>query len=200
MQSTALQTIQQPLNRQTEIAVISALLVPVLIGIVNVALVFQPAFALSTPTATENNLVALTNTERQQQGLTALSTNLKLHEAAKAKAADMLNNDYFEHTSPAGKTPWYFIDNTGYVYLRAGENLAIDFEQVEKVVPAWMDSPAHRANILKADYEEVGIAVATGEYKGRETTVIVQMFGTKPISAQNVMNSFIKTVTSPLPF
>jgi uncharacterized protein YkwD len=197
---TVAQTIQQPLNRQTEIAVIGALLVPVLIAVVNVSLLLQPVLAFTSPTLTESRLIVLTNEERQARGLSTLKSNPRLYAAAKAKAADMLANDYFEHTSPQGKTPWQFIDTAGYMYLRAGENLAIDFPETDKAVPAWMDSPSHRANILKADYEEVGIATATGEYQGRQTTVIVQMFGTKPLARNGIIDTVVKSITSPLPF
>lgn len=200
MQQNSLQTMQQPLNRQMEIAVIGMLLVPVLIAVVNVGLLFQPVFANSGLTAAEDTLIGLTNQERQNNHLSVLKSNPRLQAAARAKAADMLANDYFDHTSPQGKTPWQFIDKAGYVYLKAGENLAIDFTDSEKAVPAWMASPSHRANILKTDYQEVGIAIATGEYQGRKTTVIVQMFGTKPLSQKSIIDTIVKNITSPLPF
>jgi len=39
----------------------------------------------------------------------------------------MLQNNYFDHYSPSGKSPWDFIDSTGYYFQYAGENLAMNF-------------------------------------------------------------------------
>lgn len=172
-------TIDQPLTQPNEKAIIAMLLVPVVVTVINVALFFSPARAIELPSADERELVALTNQQRTEHGLKALTYNAKLHDAAEAKAKDILNKGYFEHVSPQGKTPWMFIDEAGYNYTKAGENLAIDFTTVEGPIPAWMASPGHRANILKPEYKEIGIAEATGMYNGRETTVVVQMFGTR---------------------
>lgn len=133
-------------------------------------------------------VVASTNQERQQQGLAALVYNATLAQAAQNKANDMFANQYWSHTSPAGKDPWSFIGAAGYKYRVAGENLAKDFANTGDMVRAWMDSPTHRANIVNAKYEEIGVAVVNGVLNGVETTLVVQMFGTpttaKPALAQ----------------
>ena len=49
-----------------------------------------------------------------------------LQEAAEKKAQDMIENNYFAHTSPQGKTPWHWVEESGYDYRYAGENLAIN--------------------------------------------------------------------------
>ncbi|MEI6553150.1 MAG: CAP domain-containing protein, partial [bacterium] len=74
--------------------------------------------------------------------------------------------------------PWYWIDQTGYQYSSAGENLAVNFDYSKDVVQAWMNSPTHRANIVKAKYQEIGIGIAEGFYQGRPSVFVVQMFGT----------------------
>lgn len=129
----------------------------------------------------EGELVNLVNLERKSRGLNLLEVNPLLYLAAKDKGQDMLSKDYFEHYAPYGKSPWDFIHETGYQYQMAGENLAIDFNTSKNAHEAWMNSSSHRDNILKKDYEEVGIATATGDFEGRQTTVIVEMFG-KPVS------------------
>jgi hypothetical protein len=53
----------------------------------------------------------------------------------------------------------------------------------EDVVNAWMNSPGHRANIVNYNFTEIGIGVATGQYKGSEAIFVVQMFG-RPRAAQ----------------
>jgi len=118
-----------------------------------------------------------TNAERSNAGLSALSLNSQLSAAAAGKAADMFLNNYWAHNSPQGKTPWDFIVGSGYRYTLAGENLAKNFQMSDGVVSAWMASPSHKANIMKAGYQEVGFAVVNGVLNGEETTLVVQMFG-----------------------
>lgn len=123
-------------------------------------------------------VVDITNQERQAVGLGDLKINEALRKAAQAKAQDMAEKSYFAHNSPDGKNPWYWIDQTGYTYKSAGENLAVNFDYSKDVVDAWMNSPTHRANIVKAKYQEIGIGIAEGFYQGRPTVFVVQMFAT----------------------
>ncbi|MEX1026986.1 MAG: CAP domain-containing protein, partial [Candidatus Paceibacterota bacterium] len=123
-------------------------------------------------------LADLANESRAEHDLPALIESEVLAEAARLKAAHMIAEDYFEHVSPDGVTPWYWFDLVGYRYTLAGENLAINFDDSEPLNEAWMNSPAHRDNILGAGFSEVGIATAEGVLNGRNTTVVVQLFGT----------------------
>ncbi len=129
-------------------------------------------------------LVDAANADRQIQNVTDLAFNTQLTEAAQLKANDMATKSYFAHTSPDGKTPWYWFDQVGYNYKYAGENLAIDFSESAEVETAWMNSPEHRANILNDHYSEVGIATAPGYYNGVPTTYVVELFG-RPALAGN---------------
>ncbi|MDA1079671.1 MAG: CAP domain-containing protein [bacterium] len=128
-----------------------------------------------------DQVIELTNEARSQNGLTPLTLNPALSQAALAKAQHMFTEQYWAHVSPSGQEPWDFIRNAGYSYTVAGENLARDFMQSEDMVAGWMASPTHRANIVGTEYEEIGIAVVNGELKGTETTLVVQLFG-KPKS------------------
>ena len=123
-------------------------------------------------------VVDITNQERASLGLGELQTNEALRIAAQAKADDMAKKGYFAHVNPDGKNPWYWIDKTGYTYKSAGENLAVNFDYSKDVVQAWMNSPTHKANIVKAKYQEIGVGIAEGFYQGRPTVFVVQMFGT----------------------
>jgi hypothetical protein len=126
---------------------------------------------------TVEQVVAQTNEQRKQQGLKPLVLDSRLSAAALAKAQDMLDNQYWAHTSPAGKQPWDFMKAANYRYRVAGENLARDFHQTTDMVKAWMASPTHKANIVNDQYQEIGVAVVNGELEGFETTLVVQMFG-----------------------
>lgn len=122
-------------------------------------------------------LLLLTNKQRQDNGIAPLSFNEQLSEAAAKKADDMFEYDYWAHTSPTGKTPWFFIKSSGYKYVYAGENLARGFSTAEDVVKAWMASPDHRNNMLSSNYSDVGFAVKLGKLNGEETVLIVEDLG-----------------------
>jgi hypothetical protein len=121
-------------------------------------------------------LADLTNDERQAEHLSTLTVNPILNEAAQMKATDMATKGYFAHTSPEGKTPWYWLGQVGYDYQYAGENLAINFNDSKDVTAAWMNSPTHKANIVKGNYTQIGTGVATGLYEGRETIFVAQVY------------------------
>jgi len=130
-----------------------------------------------------DEVLNLTNQKRAENGLGPLRLDPTLSQAAAGKAQDMFNNGYWAHISPGGATPWDFIVGSGYHYVYAGENLAKDFMDSRGTVEAWMASPTHRDNILNPKYQDVGLAVVNGKLNGIETTLVVQMFGTKQTAA-----------------
>ncbi len=132
---------------------------------------------------TAEDLIDLTNQKRQDNGLTQLEINPNLTSAAMQKAADMINKNYWAHTSPEGRTPWTFFKEVDYQYLYAGENLARDFLDPQSVINAWMKSPTHRDNILSRRYQDVGIVVVHDTFQGQPNTLLVQFFGTQICSA-----------------
>lgn len=127
---------------------------------------------------TAEDVVVRTNVEREKAGLAPLKVNKALSEAALSKATHMFGNQYWAHTAPDGTQPWSFFKNANYNYSVAGENLARDFMNAPDMMDAWMNSPTHKANIVSAKYQEIGIAVLNGELNGVETTLVVQFFGT----------------------
>lgn len=135
----------------------------------------------------------LTNQNRQEQHLSTLAVSPVLNKVAELKAMDMAEKGYFAHTSPEGKAPWYWFQQSGYDYEYAGENLAIDFTDSQDVVLAWMNSPSHRANIIKNSYTEVGTGVATGTYQGKPTIFVAQVYG-KPAKVEKINVSEIESV------
>ncbi len=124
-------------------------------------------------------VLRLTNEKRREAGLSPLKLDPTLSQAAKNKGEDMLNKDYWAHVSPDGIEPWKFFLDAGYKYRYAGENLARDFSDSASIVSAWMASPTHRDNILSPKYEDIGLAVVEGDLAGTDTTIVVQLFGTR---------------------
>ncbi|HVS28000.1 MAG TPA: CAP domain-containing protein [Solirubrobacteraceae bacterium] len=112
-------------------------------------------------------LLCLVNHERASRGLAALRENGALTRAAQAHTDDMVAHNYFDHTGPAGDTPYQRIFGAGYAgsndSYAIGENIALgtgDEGQPINIVAAWMDSPGHRENILDPKYREAGMGVA----------------------------------------
>lgn len=134
-----------------------------------------------------------TNRQREAEGLAPLEGNAQLNIAAQKKVDDMFSRQYFEHDSPTGESAGDLIGDSGYEFVVVGENLALGNYKDDKVlVKAWMDSPGHRANILKNSYTEIGVAVARGTFEGRDTWLAVQHFA-KPISACPAISSSLKS-------
>ncbi len=138
----------------------------------------KDAFLVSASDIDVNELFILANNERKARGLRELTIDSRLVVAAENKGYDMIAKDYWSHYGPNGESPWDFIIDSGYDYSYAGENLAKDFSSSSPIHSAWMASPSHRDNIINGSFENVGIAVVTGEFQGRETSIVVQMFGT----------------------
>ncbi len=141
----------------------------------------------------------LTNEKRQSQNLAILTVNPVLNKAAEMKAEDMAINGYFAHTSPEGKTPWYWLEQVGYQYQYAGENLAINFSDSKDVTNAWMASLSHKANIVKTDYTEIGTGIATGIYEGHKTIFVVQIYANPlpVVLGASIENTSIKPTPQP---
>ncbi len=136
----------------------------------------------------------LSNQKRQSQHLTVLSISPLLNKVAELKAKDMADKSYFAHISPDGKTPWYWFNLVGYKYDYAGENLAVDFTDSQDVTTAWMNSPTHRANIVKNAYTEMGTGIASGTFEGRPTVFVAQVYG-RPKNFV-IVNGATKVVTN----
>lgn len=112
--------------------------------------------SLSAPGAA---VVELTNAERAAAGCAPLAVDERLTAAAQLHSEDMLAQDYFDHTSLDGRSPWDRAKAQGYENPGA-ENIAKGQATAEDVVRAWMDSPGHRANILNCDLQEIGVGYA----------------------------------------
>lgn len=136
------------------------------------------------------DLLKLTNQQRQSHGVGALVLNDQLTKAAQMKADDMFAENYWAHNSPSGKMPWDFIKASGYDYIYAGENLARGFTNANDVVTAWMNSPSHRENLLSPNYRDVGFAVEEGNLTGeKDTVLIVEELGNTTLNTNAANNN-----------
>lgn len=147
---------------------------------------------------TIDEVVRTTNEARIGAGLAPLAYNEKLADAARRKAANMLEENYWSHNSPSGKSPWTWFKAAGYNYVFAGENLAKDFGDTSRMMSAWMASPTHKENIVNSKYKEIGVAVVPGTLQGNETVLVVQLFGAQG-SGGSVSAPAVTQVSSPKP-
>ncbi|WP_075617777.1 CAP domain-containing protein [Paenisporosarcina indica] len=113
----------------------------------------------------EQQVLTLTNQERSKEGLKPLAADTALMASARAKSADMSNNNYFSHNSPTLGSPFDQMKARGITYRAAAENIAMGQRTAAEVVQGWMESPGHRANIMNGNYTHIGIGyVANGNY------------------------------------
>lgn len=155
------------------------LLLVIAVGVIVNAYLSKPQVLGYATATTTYSLLENTNRERMQHSQSALTLNTKLTQAAQAKANDMVARNYWSHNTPDGQEPWVFINNAGYAYDAAGENLAYGFDSSSQTVTAWMNSPEHRKNLLNSKYKEVGFGIANSpSYQhGGQETIVVAMYG-----------------------
>lgn len=123
-------------------------------------------------TADEQEVFNLINQQRTSAGLSALKIDSELQNVAREKAKDMVNKNYFSHTSPTYGSPFDMMKKFGISYKTAGENIAGNSSN-SGAVNAWMNSEGHRANILNSSFNYTGIGVVSSPKYGK---IYVQMF------------------------
>lgn len=102
-----------------------------------------------------SQVVALVNAERAKQGLSALTIDTKVQQAALMRAKESAQS--FSHTRPNGSSFSTALTEAGVSYRTAGENIAYGQSTPQQVMNAWMNSSGHRANILNANYTTIGV-------------------------------------------
>ena len=123
-------------------------------------------------TSDEKEVFNLINTQRTNNGLAALKIDNEVQKVARIKAQDMVNNNYFSHTSPTYGSPFDMLKSFKVSYNSAGENIAGNSSN-SGAVNAWMNSPGHKANILNSSFNFTGIGVVSSPRYGK---IFVQMF------------------------
>lgn len=126
----------------------------------------------------EKALLDLVNKARLEANLKPLEYDIELAHVAMTKAKDMVDNNYFDHISPAYGSPFDMMKSFGIKYGYAGENIATGYANVQDVFNGWMNSPGHKANILNEKFTHCGFGIANGGKYGGKTWV--QMFIGKP--------------------
>lgn len=108
----------------------------------------------------EYQLFDLTNADRVNNGVPVLTWDDNVKETARKHSQDMADQNYFDHTNPEGLSPFDRMQADEVSFILAGENLA--YGQISSIFAheGLMNSIGHRKNILRPDYEFLGIGVA----------------------------------------
>ena len=123
----------------------------------------------------EGSLLNLINQVRAQYGAPVVANNPSLTNLARSRSADMINRNYFSHTTPEGKNIFNILSENGIGYACAGENIyqcsPASNGSEQAIINSWLSSSSHRANLLNASYRQVGIGIIDGG--GKRVAVIV---------------------------
>ena len=120
----------------------------------------------------EKEVFDLINKQRTNNGLAALKNDSEVQRVARIKAQDMVNNNYFSHTSPTYGSPFDMLKSFKISYKTAGENIAGNSSN-SSAVTAWLNSSGHKANILNSNFNYTGIGVVSSPKYGK---MYVQLF------------------------
>lgn len=117
-----------------------------------------------------SQVLKIVNEERTKAGLKELTMSESLVAPANKRAQEIKQS--FSHTRPNGSAWSTVLDEYNVRVQTAGENIAYGYNTPQKVMDAWMNSSGHRANILGANYNHIGIGV----YEVNGTVYCTQLF------------------------
>ncbi|WP_245917222.1 CAP domain-containing protein [Bacillus canaveralius] len=123
----------------------------------------QDFYAAESPQLREGfeyQLFDLTNATRVNHNLPILTWDDQIKETARKHSLDMAENNYFNHTNLEGQSPFDRMEEDAISFTVAGENLASGQFSSIFAHEGLMNSLGHRENILKPEYEFLGVGVA----------------------------------------
>jgi uncharacterized protein YkwD len=167
---------------------------------------------ISHPEELEARILELTNEERRKHGRPPLQTDEALRGVARGHSDDMIARNFFDHLNPDGLAPQ---DRIAVRHRRliglTGENIWAesgasppDLDAVAREMMygehGWMNSPPHRANILRPEYTHlgVGIAVKGGELRATQNFALVEALTDDDIPAQVGVGASLNLASKPL--
>ena len=111
----------------------------------------------------------LINDLRTSNGLSALEYVTDLEDPAFERLTEIEQS--FSHTRPDGRNCYTVMDDYGLSYQAFGENLALNYSTAQDVFDAWMSSPGHYANMVRADF--TGYYLISGSSGGSQYWVLL---------------------------
>ena len=107
-----------------------------------------------------SEILELVNNIRAEAGVSPLTLDTTLCQAATVRAIEMDNTGVFSHTRPDGTDCWSVFKLYGITYRTCGENIAMGQRTPAQVVESWRNSPGHYANMVKAGFGKLGVGMS----------------------------------------
>ena len=104
-----------------------------------------------------NEAYVITNNYRSLVGVSSLTLDSSLVEAASIRAKEL--SDSFLHTRPNGSSCFTVLSELGISYGTAGENIAVGYSSSQSVMEGWRSSSGHYQNIISSKFKKIGIGV-----------------------------------------
>lgn len=104
-----------------------------------------------------NEVYEITNNYRSLIGVSSLTLDSSLVEAASIRAKEL--SDSFSHTRPNGSSCFTALSELGISYGTAGENIAAGYSSSQSVMEGWRSSSGHYQNIISSKFKKIGIGV-----------------------------------------
>lgn len=153
---------------------------------VNNVIAAEPKISATTNEMNAEGIIKFSNIERDKFSFNELEINEELTELANNRIEDMQKLGYFAHTNPEGLGLKQFVGKIDYDYLIVGENLSMNYYDNEEVVAAWMDSETHRDNILRPEFDEIGIGYGDVIINNKKVFIIAMILGKEKQFLNNV--------------
>ena len=141
--------------RQFALAVVAALLALIIVS------------CDETSESQRSQVISQINSERSSRKLSKLQPASDLNSKAGSWAAKMRDECKLSHTK--------LSDGVSLTWRELGENVAYA-SSLSGTHSSLMNSPRHKANILKSNYNRVGVGVAAGKCNGYNVVYVAQVF------------------------
>jgi uncharacterized protein YkwD len=115
------------------------------------------------------------NEMRREHGLDPLQSSSELAHLAREHSRRMAEENFFAHVDPEGRSLIDRLREAGIDYRAAAENISSSTnvpDPVDFAVNGWMESPGHRANILRPEFNATGVGI----WREGDTFYFTQVF------------------------
>ncbi len=150
---------------------LSSSLIRIVLSAVAMVLALAPAATASTLSGSERSLLAAVNEVRADHDLRPLRVDPTLVRAARAHSTALLRENVFTHGSFAARLAHFGARGSAF-----GENLAWgtgSYANARSIVRSWLESPGHRANLLRPGWDRIGIGARVGTFLGHDGATVV---------------------------
>ena len=151
------------------------------------------------PAAQAQTMVCMHNWARAKQGVGPLGVVKELRMTSSRKARDIRRCQQFSHQA-CGRDAFYWFKRLGFMrgdYI-AAENLAFGAGwTVRETMSHWLNSDPHRAVLLDPRFDEVGMTLLDGSFRGSPGTEIwVAHFGHQQAASTTTSRGITNSIYS----